>query len=191
MKLLALRCPNCNHSLTPENEHIVVACERCYAAVHLGDEGLSQVPVHYAAPKGEARVTDWLPFWVFAGRVHITRRSTQGGGSREADAALLWGQPRRLYVPAWELSLNMAQDIGSDMIQRQPAFESVPQPAEVRFAPVTLATEDALKMLEFIVLAIEARRPDWLKRLDFHLEVDEPVLWALPAEGGVVVALEK
>jgi hypothetical protein len=191
MKLLALRCPACNHSLAPENEHIVVACERCQAAIHIGDEGLTQATVNYAAPRGEAQATDWLPFWVFEGRVNITRRTTQGGGSGQAEATRLWGEQRRLYVPAWELSLGKAQKIGSDMIQRQPAFQSAPPPAKAILTPVTLSAEDALNMLEFIVLAIEARRPDWLKSLDFDLEVGEPALWALPAADGVVVALEE
>lgn len=191
MKLLALRCPACNHSLAPENEHIVVACARCQAAVHIGDEGLNIVSVNYAAPRGEAQVTDWLPFWVFEGRVNITRRSTQGGGSGQDEATRLWGEPRRLYVPAWELALSRAQGIGSDMIQRQPTLQPTPPPAEARLTPVTLSTQDALNVLEFIVLAIEARRPDWLKRLDFDLEVGEADLWALPAVGGVVVALEE
>jgi hypothetical protein len=94
-------------------------------------------------------------------------------------------------VPAWELSLNQAQSIGSDMIQRQPALQPAPPPTEARLTPVTLPPQDALNILEFIVLAIEARRPDWLKRLDFDLKVGEPALWALPAAGGIVVALEE
>jgi hypothetical protein len=191
MKLLALRCPACNHSLAPENEHVVVSCERCQAAVHISDEGLTQLSVTYAAPRNEVQATDWLPFWVFEGRVNITRRTTQGGGSEQAAATRLWGEPRRLYVPAWELLLNQAQSIGSDMIQRQPSFQPAPQPAEARLTPVTLAPQDALNVLEFIVLAIEARRPDWLKSLDFDLKVDEPALWALPARDGVVVALKE
>jgi hypothetical protein len=94
----------------------------------------------------------------------------------------LWGEPRDLYVPAWELSLRPAQDLGSKMIQEQPVYQALSSPTEVDLAPVTLTPDDARKMLEFIVLAIEARRPDWLKSLDFHLEVGEPALWALPAD---------
>ena len=175
-----MRCPACNHSLTPENDHVVVACQRCHAAVHIGDEGLSEMPVHYAAPGGADPVGRWLPFWVFHGRVNIDRRETQRGGSGQEDAERLWGEPCDLYVPAWELSLRTAQDLGSKMIQQQPVYQALSPPAEVDLASVTLTPEDALKMLEFIVLAIEARRPDWLKRLDFHLEVGEPALWALP-----------
>ena len=186
MKLVALRCPECGQTLAPENDHIVVACERCHTAVHLGDEGLTQTPVHYVVPRSEAQVTGWLPFWVFHGHVHIKRRVTQGGRSALTTASSLWGQPRDLYVPAWGLSLSKAQEIGGYLIKRQPAFQPAPQPDAVRLTPVTLTTKDALEMLEFIVLAIEARRPDWLKSLDFHLEMDEPALWALPAEDSAV-----
>ena len=190
MKLVALRCPECNQTLAPENDHIVVACERCHTAVHIGDEGLTRVPVHYAAPRPEAQATHWLPFWVFHGRVHLTQRVTQDSGSGQTEAERLWGEPCSLYVPAWELSLKQAQEIGSRMIQSQPVYEPVAQPAQVRLTPVTLTTDDALKMLEFIVLAIEARRSDWLKSLDFHLDVGQAALWALPADDGGIVALE-
>jgi len=189
MKLLALRCPVCSQPLAPENDHIVVACEGCHAAVHIGDEGLSEMPVHYAAPKGTVQVKRWLPFWVFHGRVHIDRRETQQRGASNEEAERLWGQPRDLYVPAWKLSLTSVQDLGSRMTQAQPAYQALSPPSELRLAAVTLTPEDARKMLEFIVLAIEARRPDWLKSLDFHLEVGEPALWALSADESEMEAL--
>jgi len=191
MKLLALRCPECNRPLKPENDHIVVACESCHAAVQIGDEGVSSVPVQYARPSSEAMVTRWLPFWVFHGRVSVKQRHTAyGGGSGQEEMARLWGEPRHLYVPAWELPLRTVRDTGSKMIQRQPVYQAIAQPADAHLTPVILTTEDALKMLEFIILTIEARRPDWLERLDFHLEVSEPVLWALPADDQGIVALE-
>ena len=189
MKLLALRCPVCNQPLAPENEHIVFACGHCHAAVHIGDDGLTPMDLHYATPAAGATVTHWLPYWVFHGRVHITRRDTQGRGSSEGAATQFWGQPRHLYVPAWELSLKVAQQMGSTMIQRQPLPQPLPQPAGGRLLPVTLTADDARKMLEFIVLAIEARRKDWLKRLEFHLELEPPALWAFPSDDKEPVAL--
>jgi hypothetical protein len=53
-----------------------------------------------------------------------------------------------------------------------------PDGAQLINAVVTPA--DARKLLEFIVLAIEARRKDWLKNLVFELEVGEPKLLAFP-----------
>ena len=192
MKLLALRCPECTHSLKPENDHIVVSCEFCHAAVQIGDEGVTPVPVQYARPRHEAGVTQWLPFWVFHGRVHVSKRLVAPGKkSRQEEMERLWGEPRHFYVPAWELSLRRVQETSKEMIRRQPAYQTIAQPAEVRLTPVTLTTEDALKVLELIILAIEAQRPDFLERLDFHLEVGEAVLWALPADDGGTVALEE
>jgi hypothetical protein len=189
MKLLALRCPVCNQPLTPENDHIVVACAQCHTAVHIGDDGPEPVDVHYAAPVTGATVTHWLPFWVFHGRVHITRRDTQGRGTSEQAAAQFWEQPRHLYVPAWELSLQVTQQMGSAMIQRQPLTQPLLKPAAGRLLPVTLTVDDARKMLEFIVLAIEARREDWLKRLEFRLELEPPALWAFPSDNKGPMAL--
>ena len=43
---------------------------------------------------------------------------------------------------------------------------------------------DAAKLLDFIVLTIEARRDDDLKKIDFSIEPGPAQLWALPATGG-------
>jgi hypothetical protein len=190
MKLLALRCPECANPLAPGIDDIVIACERCAAAVKIGDEGPTIASASYVAPKPGNPVTRWLPFWVFHGSVGIDQRDTQGGGSRLEEALRFWGQVREMYVPAWELSLHTAEEVGGALIQRQPAFSLIPRPPEARFTPVTLAPDDALRMLEFIVLTIEASRSDWLKSIDFHLEVGVPALWALPADGERFVALE-
>jgi hypothetical protein len=202
MKLVALRCPECNEALSAENEHIVVTCERCGTVVRIDDQGLSRVPVSYARPKSEARTIRWQPFWVFHGRVHIQRRDAKGGGSGMAqvlglldlnrssddEPLAMWADPRDLYVPAWELSPQAAKGMGGNLIRSQPSLETVPQPPDARLTPAILTPDDALKMLEFIVLSIEAQRPDWLENLTFQLEVGEPALWALPFDdAGLVV----
>ena len=190
MKLLALRCPECGNSLTPENDDIVVTCARCFTAVQIGDEGLSQMAVFYVRSKSRESVTRWLPFWVFRGTVQISQRETQGGGSQEQEALRFWSQPRAFYVPAWEMSVPSAQEIGSGLMVRQPDVTRMAQPPPAALAPVTLAPADAVKMLEFIVLAIEADRSDWLKSINFQLDVGEPELLAFPAGDAGLLALD-
>lgn len=192
MKLLALRCPECTHSLRPENDHVVVSCEFCHTAVQIGEQGATPLPVQYARPKPGVQVKKWLPFWVFHGRVHVTQRLVASDSrSRQKEMERMWGEPRHLFVPAWDLPLKRVQETGSEMIQRQPSHQAIAQPARARLAPVTLTTEDSLKVLELIILAIEARRRDMLKRLDFQIEVGEAALWALPADDHGTVALEE
>lgn len=187
MKLIALRCLNCTQPLPAENEDVVVVCGHCGTAVVIDDRGLSRIEVCFAMPTAATATavpeeTGWLPFWVFDGRVHIQKRETQGGNrTSQGEAEQLWGTSRRLYVPAWNLPLQQAQAIGSTLVQAQPDYHLIDKPATVSMTAAIIAEEDALKLLEFIILAIEARRPDYLKDLVFKLEMGPGQLWALPA----------
>jgi hypothetical protein len=181
MKLIALLCPSCQQPLAPAMDHVVTGCLHCHQAVYLDEAGPRQQKVYYAVPAND-QDRAYHPLWVFSGQVHLDRRETQSGGKgSQRDAEELWGAPRRLYVPAWELSLPTAQAAGSQLIQSQPDFEFGPRPEGATLLPAVIDTADALKLLEFIVLAIEARRKDWLKQLDFRIVAAEPQLWALPA----------
>ena len=182
MKLIALRCPNCTHPLAVENDDVVVACQTCQNTVAISENGPVKMAVQFAIPAGQHGAGNvWSPFWVFNGRVNIKRRETQGGGgSAEKDSRQLWGSPRSLYVPAWELNMHTAQKVGSYLIQQQPQLKEIERPSDLKLASATVTPGDARKLLEFIVLAIEARRKDMLKNLDFALEVGEPKMVALP-----------
>jgi hypothetical protein len=185
MKLLALRCPTCAQSLKPQSPEVVVLrCGNCGTAVSLSDTGLDSVAVQFAPPA--AKTFDvWLPLWVFNGRVNITSRQTQGRNKQaQQDSEQLWDYPRRLYVPAWELSTEAACQLGGDLVQRQPAFQqAAPQDTlQLPFIEAVISPEDALKLLEFVVFNVEAARSDWLKDLQFTIEAAAPQLWAIPAQ---------
>ena len=181
MKLLALRCPTCAQPLKPQNPEVIVLRCGCGTAVSLSDTGLSTTTLQFAAPAIE-KFDAWLPLWLFNGRVNITNRQAQGRNKQaEQDAEQLWNYPRRLYVPAWDLPTETASQLGGDLVQRQPSFERTNQPANAPFIEAIVTPEDALKLLEFVVLNVEAARKDWLKSLDFHIETTTPQLWAIPA----------
>ncbi len=181
MKLLALRCPTCTQPLKPQNRDVVVLRCGCGTAVSLHQSGLTTVTLQFAAPAVET-FDAWLPLWLFNGRVHITNRQTQGRNKQaQQDSEQLWNYPRRLYVPAWEMPTETASQLGGDLVQRQPNFERTDQPANAPFVEAVIRPDDALKLLEFVVLSVEAARKDWLKSLDFHIETTTPQLWAIPA----------
>lgn len=182
MKLILLRCPNCSEPLHPDNDDVVIACSNCYTPVAIAVNGPQKMTIRYAVI-GNKPISGkrWLPFWVFEGRVNIRRRGTQGGSrSGRKESEKLWGSPRRLYVPAWDLDLHNAQDIGSQLIQEQPDVQFMEQPENVQLKSTTVTPKDARKLLEFVILAIEARRRDWLKELEFDLEINDPELWSMP-----------
>lgn len=182
MKLLALRCPTCAQSLKPQNPEVVVLrCGGCGTAVSLSESGLDTISVQFAAAAVE-EFDAWAPLWVFNGRVHIHSRQTQGRDRQaQQDAEQLWGYPRRLYVPAWDLPTEAACQLGGNLVQHQPTFQPADPPKRVTLIEAVITPEDALKLLEFVVLNVEAARKDWLKDLQFTIEVTTPQLWAIPA----------
>jgi hypothetical protein len=180
MKLILLRCPNCSTSLKPDLDDIVYPCPNCHLPVHISPDGPKLIDIQYVIPvAGKEYENSWVPFWVFEGSVLIKQRETQGRRSDTDDARRLWDSPRLLYVPAWDLSIHIAQEVGSKLTQRQLTMHVIERPPEAQLLPAAVSQADALNILEFIVLAIEARRKDWLKELVFDLEVGEPKLQAL------------
>lgn len=184
MKLLALRCPTCAQNLAPKSREVVaLRCLNCGTAVSINDSGLDTIALQFATPATE-KFDAWVPLWIFNGRVHIHSRQTQGGNKRaQQDSEQLWGYPRRLYVPAWELPTEAACKLGGDLVQHQPAFQHANPPDNVPLVEAVVTPDDALKLLEFVVFNVEAARQDWLRDLQFTIEVTTPQLWAVPAQG--------
>jgi hypothetical protein len=131
MKLLALRCPVCAQPLLPdEDETIVMSCGGCFTAVSITERGINPTTIQFAAATTE-EVSDWLPFWIFDAHVQLSERKTQGGKKsiREA-AAQFWLTPRRLYVPAWDLPLAQAREMGGVLVKKQTQFQPIDPPFE-------------------------------------------------------------
>jgi hypothetical protein len=183
MKLLALRCPTCSQKLTPNSLDVVVLrCTNCETAVSISDSGIDKIDLKFAAAAVE-KIDAWLPIWLFNGRVHIQSRQTQGRNKQaQQDCEQLWGYPRRLYVPAWQMPTNEASQLGGDLVQHQPHFQQATPPPNAALVEAVVTSEDALKLLEFVVFNVEAARKDWLKDLQFNIEAGAPQLWAVPAQ---------
>ncbi len=180
MKLLLLRCPKCNYALAPGQNDQVIQCPNCRVAVAINEGGLALLSAQYAAPT--AQPAAWLPFWVYWGKVTINERKTQGGRSAEKDAQSFWAQPRRVYIPAWACELLEARDLVEVLLDKQPFLEAVIPPEGATFEPTFVTPADARKLLELVIVTMEAERNDWMETLDFDLRLDSEALWLLPAE---------
>ena len=180
MTLVVVRCPSCGNPLTPGDDDLVIACAQCGAGLHLADEGLQPIEIQYAETNLPKAIT-WRPWWIFRGSVNLIRRETQSG-NRSDEARRFWAQPRVMGVPAWDLSLAAVKQAGVQMLKQPPVLEAIPRPTGAQLVPVVVSAEDARKMLEFLILTLEAGRDDWLKTLDFTIEAGLPELWALATE---------
>lgn len=187
MKLLALRCPHCAAALAPGQRDVVTICPQCRSAVLLADNGLSLPAAHYAAPAGRAAPPSWVPFWRFDGRVTINARQAQNSkisltgwvSARESQA--FWSRASHYSIPAWEIDLPQASEIARELLESQPQFREGAPPPSGDVRPAVITPADARKLLELVIVTVEARRSDWLEKLDFTAEMGPPQLWLLPA----------
>lgn len=181
MKLLLLRCPKCNFALAPGPDDQVIQCPNCRVAVTINEGGLSILSAQYVAPTVE-KPPFWLPFWVYRGKVTIKERKTQGGRSAEKDAQAFWAQPRRVYIPAWACDLIEARDLVENLLEKQPVMEAIVPPDGASFEPAVVTPADARKLLELVIVSIEAERSDYLETLDYDLRLESEALWLLAAD---------
>jgi hypothetical protein len=84
-----------------------------------------------------------------------------------------------MAVPAWDLSMAAVKQLGVPLLKQPPVLKAGTRPSSARLTPVVVSAEDARKMLEFLILTLEASRDDWLKTLDFQIEAGPPELWAI------------
>lgn len=175
VSLIPMVCLRCQTPLTAKPDEVAWVCPTCGQGLLLDDQnGLAELEIHFSAgiPPGEAGV----PYWVAEGSASLQRSTYQGNQTDEM--LIFWLNPRRFFIPAYDLPLNHVIETGAYLLRQPPEL----QPGSgAKFLPVTVPPDDVLPLAEFILLGIEANRKDALKELRFTLDLSEPELWVLPA----------
>jgi hypothetical protein len=176
--LKLLKCPTCSTPVPAEEDEAAWVCATCGAGLQLTSDGLAPLTVHWAVARQGARPDAWRPFWALAGQAQFHQRVSYKG---HEEPEPLWARPVRFYVPAFAITLDKLQSLGADLTRRQPALR--PGPAAGALQGVSLLPDDARRVAEFVVLTIEATRPDKLRSVQFDLQLAAPELWVLPFAG--------
>jgi hypothetical protein len=185
VRLIALKCPQCSFALPAEPDEVAFACPQCGQVARLEGDGVVAQAAQWATPRAGATPERWLPFWAFPGRVQVTRRETQGfslGGVLQGGEDPLWATARRLWVPAFALKLDHAQQWALSLTRAQPAFVAGPAPSGAPLHGCVVTLDAARRLAEFVVLSVEAARSDMLKDIAFQLPSEQPEFWLLPSD---------
>ena len=182
VSLKLLKCPQCSTPVPAEEDEAAWVCATCGVGLQLTDDGLAPLAVHWAAPRAGTKPDGWRPFWVFGGRARFSQRVSYRG---HEDPEPLWDNPVHFFVPAYTSPLAQLQSLGADLTRRQPALQPGRVAGELK--GVTFLPDDARRVAEFVVLTIEAARPDKLRSVQFDLQLAAPELWVLPFAGEQVL----
>ena len=173
--LVPLLCIQCSTPIPAEPDQVAWVCSVCNQAMLLDDEkGLQPLNISYAANVSPNAIGK--PYWVAEGKVTLQRETY--GSAKNNEAQQFWAQPRRFFIPASRASLEELLSRATNLLLNPPSLQTG---AVARFEPVTLDIRDVTAAAEFLVVSIEAGRPDRLKKIDFTLQLSPPALWILPA----------
>jgi hypothetical protein len=174
VQLIPLVCLKCTAIIPAEADQMAWACAVCGQGMYLDEQdGLKPLGIFYSmAIKPD---TPGHPYWVTDGRVTLTRETYDS--SKTGAAIQFWSQPRRFFIPAYRASLETLLSQATTLLLNPPSLQAG---SPAHFDAVTLDLRDVKSAAEFIIVAIEANRPDRLKKIDFEVQLSPPVLWILP-----------
>ncbi len=174
ISLYPLQCLRCQTPVSARSDEVAWLCPTCGQGLMLDDEqGLLPLEFHFSSAITASGVG--RPFWIAEGKASLQRATFKGDASGEMLA--FWAQPRRFFIPAYELGMEELVRMGAQLV-RQPIVLQTGE--RTKFQPVTVLPSDAQALAEFILLGIEADRSDALRELKFDLQLSAPVLWLLP-----------
>jgi hypothetical protein len=175
ISLVPLLCTRCQAAIPAQPDEVAWICSQCGQGLLLSEEhGTIPLSIHFAlspAPPHPGK-----PFWVALGQA-ATQRRIYGGNDQSREAALFWAEPRRFFIPAFNLPLEQLVDLGTRLLLQPPGLQEGPV---TPFLPVNLHPDDIQSAAEFIILGVEASRKDKLKEVGITVRLDQPELWIFP-----------
>lgn len=178
LRLVPLRCGNCEGRLTASTGATVLLCAECGAGFEvMEDGGLAPVPVSFARYDKDS--DRFYPFWVFDARLRLGGRDSdrpsagQGGLAarfRERDSlrfycAAFVADVRERW--AWSLRLTLEQP-ELQAAQRQKSLEGF-----------VFSQAEARLFASDLFVTSELRLPDTVRALAFELDLLEPRVIAI------------
>jgi hypothetical protein len=175
VRLIPLQCSKCQTAIPGQPGEVAWVCAACGQAVLLDEEkGVRPIDAFFSqqiAPNQPGK-----PYWVALGRVSGLNRLTFRGDESKAMAAF-WSAPRLFYVPAWKLAV---EDVVAAGVRLLNAPLEIHPGSQTAFYPITVSPWDMRPLAEFMVMSIEAARKDYLKELNFSIQLEPAQLWVMP-----------
>ncbi|MEW6308512.1 MAG: hypothetical protein AB1492_05645 [Bacillota bacterium] len=154
---------------------VAFLCKQCGVGCEAVDDELVQVPVEFAVPKRDpGALACYLPVWVFAAQLKLSRQSagfSLFGGRNSGEYDL------KFYVPAFAGGLATLKQLGAGLTRKQPEYDTI---LRQQLAGIALRREDAKRVADYLLITIEAEKPDMLQGLTYSLELSQAKLLGIP-----------
>jgi hypothetical protein len=173
-RLINLDCPACGSAMSAGPHDILYVCPHCGSGAVLGDSSLELIESTALLPTPGRRAMLWRPGWSIEADVEITNR-------RDARGRVTPGRSERLafVIPAFALALPDLTVLSRELSSASGTTGEVPkEPCHGG----TLALEDALIFIRYLIMGAEVERPDDLATIKVEITPVSHRIVALPFE---------
>lgn len=196
MRVVQVRCPQCNSPISMKQKDMVFYCDKCNT-MHTRDGGVEALDFEVAefnpGAQGE-RV--YLPFWRIYASFVIRSKSVEGGTLFKL-ASLLKGTANGgdmfVYIPASDTDPATFRRLATQFTANPPRYATRLNFGGVPRLPAVVTKQEAAELADFVVVTMEAEQPGVLQKLDYSLTVNDTKLVYLPfvrsATGALAPAL--
>jgi hypothetical protein len=168
--------------LQSEGREVVFHCENCGRGYALEQGELRPAVTEFAVAKLQepGQQVEYQPFWVLRAVVDVRSRSA-GGGFMSAIRGS--GGPTEgevdFYIPAFEAPLETLKQIAMHFTESQPEYEKTDGRGRALRGCVH-SEEFARGFADFVLLSLEAEKPDTMRSIEYTLDFKGSSILAVP-----------
>jgi predicted RNA-binding Zn-ribbon protein involved in translation (DUF1610 family) len=188
MKVIQVKCPNCEQPIYQKQRDNMFHCKNC-GTIHYRDmKGSHTVEYEIADVNPNVRGRQYyIPFWRVYCHFNIRSRDVEGGYIHKLATKINGGDNGGMlyiFVPASDLEASTFRSMAVNLTVNNPRYNLRRDFSNVERMPTTLTPEEAAEMADFVAVTLEAEKPGKMQYLDYELKVQETKLVYLPFEQG-------
>jgi hypothetical protein len=185
MKVIQVRCPNCNNPIFSKQKDLLFHCERC-GTLHVRDGGINVLDYEIADFSKAAPIQGrtYVPFWRMYANFTILHMDSTGGTTFKLSNWIKGGKGDSgeifIFVPAPDFDPATFKYLATTFTADWPKYATRLDFGGVPRLPAYLSKEEAMKLANFVVITLEAEKPGVLQQLDYNLEIKDARIVYLP-----------
>lgn len=185
MKVLQVRCPNCNTPIVGKQRDMVFLCQQC-GTMHVRDGGVHVVDYEIAdfAKSAPVQVRTYVPFWRMYAHFTVLSKNSSGGSVYKLSNWIKGGEGDSgevfIFVPASDFDPPTFKNLATQLTANWPKYATRLDFGGVPRLPAIMDKEEAVKMAHFVIITLEAEKPGVMQTLEYTLEVKDARMIYLP-----------
>jgi len=183
MRVVQVKCPQCNSPITMKQKDTLFYCSQCNT-IHIREGGIEKLDYEIADFNPSMQGDRWyVPFWRVYASFVVRSKRVEGGTTFKLFSWLKGSNDSGnlfIYIPAPELDTATFRRLSSMLTAGTPRYATRLNFGNVPRVSAVLTRKEAAELSDFVIVTMEAEQPGVLQNLDYTLTVNDTKLVYLP-----------